>query len=140
MASHQWHKNLKVENPFRHVSEHDPSEVDSLAIQVTTIHSLTLAITRDKSLLCVDPRNMASFATIAAVQPYSAVKGLGGSSLSGAKLFIKPSRQSFKPKSIRYIKSLFIWNLGLRLMRMFLLGLGLVPWWPSMETKVFTLI
>lgn len=56
MASHQWHKNLLDENPFRHVSEHDPSEVDSLAIQVTTIHSLTLAITtatRDKSLLCV---------------------------------------------------------------------------------------
>ncbi|CAH8386013.1 unnamed protein product [Eruca vesicaria subsp. sativa] len=44
---------------------------------------------------------MASFATIAAVQPSSAVKGLGGSSLTGAKLFIKPSRQSFRPKSTR---------------------------------------
>uniref|UniRef100_A0A1J3IPU9 Photosystem I reaction center subunit VI n=1 Tax=Noccaea caerulescens TaxID=107243 RepID=A0A1J3IPU9_NOCCA len=41
---------------------------------------------------------MASFATIAGVQPSSAVKGLGGSSLAGTKLFIKPSRQSFKPK------------------------------------------
>ncbi|KAF2580901.1 hypothetical protein F2Q68_00006771 [Brassica cretica] len=42
---------------------------------------------------------MASLATIAAVQPSATVKGLGGSSLAGSKLFIKPSRQSFKPKS-----------------------------------------
>ncbi|WZZ47534.1 hypothetical protein YC2023_043793 [Brassica napus] len=44
---------------------------------------------------------MASLVTIAAVQPSATVKGLGGSSLAGAKLFIKPSRQSFKPKSTR---------------------------------------
>ncbi|ESQ48326.1 hypothetical protein EUTSA_v10021715mg [Eutrema salsugineum] len=44
---------------------------------------------------------MASFATVAAVKPSAAVKGLGGSSLAGAKLSFKPSRLSFKPKSIR---------------------------------------
>ncbi|AEE75776.1 putative photosystem I [Arabidopsis thaliana] len=44
---------------------------------------------------------MASLATVAAVKPSAAIKGLGGSSLAGAKLSIKPSRLSFKPKSIR---------------------------------------
>ncbi|KAF3522070.1 hypothetical protein Bca4012_098789 [Brassica carinata] len=44
---------------------------------------------------------MASFETITAVQPLTAVKGLRGSSLSGSKLFIKPSRKSFKSKSTR---------------------------------------
>ncbi|XP_021298635.1 photosystem I reaction center subunit VI, chloroplastic [Herrania umbratica] len=43
---------------------------------------------------------MASVATLAAVQP-TTIKGLGGSSLSGTKLFVKPSRQSFKPKNYR---------------------------------------
>ncbi|KAH0873155.1 hypothetical protein HID58_070517 [Brassica napus] len=46
-------------------------------------------------------RNMASFETITAVQPLTAVKGLRGSSLSRSKLFIKPSRKSFKSKSTR---------------------------------------
>ncbi|CAF2056823.1 unnamed protein product [Brassica oleracea] len=55
---------------------------------------------------------MASFETITAVQPLTAVKGLRGSSLSRSKLFIKPSRKSFKSKSTR----------------------ELVPWWRSMET------
>ncbi|CAF1934073.1 hypothetical protein Bca4012_074064 [Brassica carinata] len=44
---------------------------------------------------------MASLATVAAVKPSVAVKGLGGSSLAGAKLSFKPSRLSIKPKSIR---------------------------------------
>ncbi|KAE8700652.1 Photosystem I reaction center subunit VI [Hibiscus syriacus] len=43
---------------------------------------------------------MASFATFAAVQP-AAVRGLGGSSLKGTKLLVKPSRQSFKHKNYR---------------------------------------
>ncbi|CAL5443946.1 unnamed protein product [Camellia sinensis] len=38
---------------------------------------------------------MASLATFAAVQPAS-VKGLSGSSLSGTKLRLKPSRQTFR--------------------------------------------
>ncbi|XP_050233748.1 photosystem I reaction center subunit VI-1, chloroplastic-like [Mercurialis annua] len=42
---------------------------------------------------------MASLATFAAVQP-ATVKGLGGSSLAGTKLYVKPSRQSFRPKNI----------------------------------------
>ncbi|WCJ40785.1 Photosystem I reaction center subunit VI chloroplastic [Euphorbia peplus] len=45
---------------------------------------------------------MASLATtFASVQPATTVKGLGGSSLTGTKLHLKPSRQSFTPKSIR---------------------------------------
>ncbi|XP_022721079.1 photosystem I reaction center subunit VI, chloroplastic-like [Durio zibethinus] len=43
---------------------------------------------------------MASLATLAAVQP-ATIKGLGGSSLSVTKLFVKPTRQSFKPKKYR---------------------------------------
>ncbi|XVE52081.1 hypothetical protein DITRI_Ditri02bG0092400 [Diplodiscus trichospermus] len=43
---------------------------------------------------------MASLATLAAVQP-TTIKGLGSSSLSGTKLFVKPTRQSFKPKNCR---------------------------------------
>ncbi|GLU14496.1 hypothetical protein SLE2022_310610 [Rubroshorea leprosula] len=43
---------------------------------------------------------MASLATLAAVQP-TTVKGLGGISLTGTKLYIKPSRQSLKPKKYR---------------------------------------
>ncbi|KAE8659519.1 Photosystem I reaction center subunit VI [Hibiscus syriacus] len=43
---------------------------------------------------------MASLATLAAVQP-TTVKGLGGSSLNGTKLLVKPARQSFKPKNYR---------------------------------------
>ena len=43
---------------------------------------------------------MASLATFAAVQP-AAVKGLAGSSLTGTKLQIKPSRKSFRPTSYR---------------------------------------
>ncbi|KAI7985435.1 hypothetical protein LOK49_LG14G01910 [Camellia lanceoleosa] len=39
---------------------------------------------------------MASLATFAAVQP-TAVKGLSGSSLTGTKLRLKPSRQTFRP-------------------------------------------
>lgn len=45
---------------------------------------------------------MASLATIAAVQP-ATIKGLGGSSLAGTKLIVKPTRQSFRPKSFKYI-------------------------------------
>ncbi|KAL1199440.1 Photosystem I reaction center subunit VI-1 [Cardamine amara subsp. amara] len=44
---------------------------------------------------------MASLATVATVKPSAAIKGLGGSSLTGTKLSIKPSRLNFKPKSIR---------------------------------------
>ncbi|PON88423.1 Photosystem I PsaH, reaction centre subunit VI [Trema orientale] len=43
---------------------------------------------------------MASLATLAAVQP-ATIKGLGGSSLSGTKLSIKPTRQSLRPKNFR---------------------------------------
>ncbi|KAK8551230.1 hypothetical protein V6N13_119708 [Hibiscus sabdariffa] len=43
---------------------------------------------------------MASLATLAVVQP-TTVKGLGGSSLNGTKLLVKPARQSFKPKNYR---------------------------------------
>ncbi|XWS18989.1 hypothetical protein CRYUN_Cryun32bG0092200 [Craigia yunnanensis] len=43
---------------------------------------------------------MASLATLAAVQP-TTIKGLGGSCLSGTKLFVKPTCQSFKPKNYR---------------------------------------
>ncbi|KAE8656972.1 Photosystem I reaction center subunit VI [Hibiscus syriacus] len=43
---------------------------------------------------------MASLATLAAVQP-TTVKGLGGSSLNGINLLVKPARQSFKPKNYR---------------------------------------
>ncbi|KAL8098969.1 hypothetical protein AgCh_031613 [Apium graveolens] len=39
---------------------------------------------------------MASLASFAAVQPIN-IKGLAGSSLTGTKLHIKPSCQSFKP-------------------------------------------
>ncbi|CAI0423147.1 unnamed protein product [Linum tenue] len=43
---------------------------------------------------------MASLATFAAVQPAAAsVKGLGGSSICGTKLHVKPSRQSFRAKT-----------------------------------------
>ncbi|XP_030457729.1 photosystem I reaction center subunit VI-1, chloroplastic-like [Syzygium oleosum] len=41
-----------------------------------------------------------SLATLAAVQPV-AVKGLGGSSLAGTKLHVKPARRSFRPRSIK---------------------------------------
>lgn len=44
---------------------------------------------------------MASLATLAAVQP-ATIKGLGGSSLTGTKLYVKPSRQSLRAKSFRY--------------------------------------
>ncbi|XP_010535168.1 PREDICTED: photosystem I reaction center subunit VI, chloroplastic isoform X2 [Tarenaya hassleriana] len=44
---------------------------------------------------------MASLATVAAVQSAATVNGLAGSSLAGTKLFIKPSRQSFRPISTR---------------------------------------
>ncbi|CAN7011118.1 unnamed protein product [Brassica rapa subsp. trilocularis] len=44
---------------------------------------------------------MASLAAVAALKPSTTIKGLGGSSLSGAKLSFKPSRLSIKPKSIR---------------------------------------
>ncbi|XP_010545700.1 PREDICTED: photosystem I reaction center subunit VI-2, chloroplastic-like [Tarenaya hassleriana] len=44
---------------------------------------------------------MASLTTVAAVQSSAAVNGLSGSSLAGTKLFIKPSRQSFRPRSTR---------------------------------------
>lgn len=43
---------------------------------------------------------MASLATLASVQP-TTIKGLGGSTLIGTKLFVKPTRQSFKPKNNR---------------------------------------
>ncbi|GKV27036.1 hypothetical protein SLE2022_383130 [Rubroshorea leprosula] len=43
---------------------------------------------------------MASLATLAAVQPIT-VKGLAGSSFTGTKLYVKPARQSFKPKKYR---------------------------------------
>ncbi|XWS20275.1 hypothetical protein CRYUN_Cryun31cG0086700 [Craigia yunnanensis] len=43
---------------------------------------------------------MTSLATLAAVQP-TTIKGLGGSSLFGTKLFVKPTRQSFNPKNYR---------------------------------------
>ncbi|XP_022777170.1 photosystem I reaction center subunit VI, chloroplastic-like [Durio zibethinus] len=43
---------------------------------------------------------MASLATLAAVQP-TTIKGLGCSSLSGTKLFVKPTRQSLKHKNYR---------------------------------------
>uniref|UniRef100_A0A5B6YZR8 Photosystem I reaction center subunit VI n=1 Tax=Davidia involucrata TaxID=16924 RepID=A0A5B6YZR8_DAVIN len=43
---------------------------------------------------------MASLATFAAVQPIT-VKGLGGSSLTGTKLHVKPSRQSLRPTNYR---------------------------------------
>ncbi|KAG7018324.1 Photosystem I reaction center subunit VI, chloroplastic, partial [Cucurbita argyrosperma subsp. argyrosperma] len=43
---------------------------------------------------------MASLATLAAVQPVT-VKGLGGSSLAGTKLPLRPTRQSFRPKSFK---------------------------------------
>ncbi|KAK2971178.1 hypothetical protein RJ640_008602 [Escallonia rubra] len=43
---------------------------------------------------------MASLATFAALQP-ATVKGLGGSSLAGTKLHLKPSRQSLKPTNYR---------------------------------------
>ncbi|KAJ9179200.1 hypothetical protein P3X46_011015 [Hevea brasiliensis] len=43
---------------------------------------------------------MASLATFASVQT-ATVKGLGGSSLTGTKLCIKPSRQSLRPKNMR---------------------------------------
>ncbi|XP_058004978.1 photosystem I reaction center subunit VI, chloroplastic isoform X2 [Hevea brasiliensis] len=42
---------------------------------------------------------MASLATFASVQT-ATVKGLGGSSLTGTKLCIKPSRQSLRPKNM----------------------------------------
>ncbi|CAN6573315.1 unnamed protein product [Malus baccata var. baccata] len=43
---------------------------------------------------------MASLATLAAVQP-AAINGLGGSSLTGTKLVVKPTRQSIRTKNIR---------------------------------------
>ncbi|KAK7842316.1 photosystem I reaction center subunit VI, chloroplastic-like [Quercus suber] len=43
---------------------------------------------------------MASLATLAAVQPVN-IKGLGGSSLTGTKLAIKPTRQSLRSKNFR---------------------------------------
>ncbi|XP_010254085.1 PREDICTED: photosystem I reaction center subunit VI, chloroplastic-like [Nelumbo nucifera] len=43
---------------------------------------------------------MASLATLAAVQPVS-VKGLGGSSLTGTKLSVRPCRRSLARTSIR---------------------------------------
>ncbi|KAF2323417.1 hypothetical protein GH714_035388 [Hevea brasiliensis] len=42
---------------------------------------------------------MASLATFASVQT-ATVKGLGGSSLTGTKLCVKPSRQSLRPKNM----------------------------------------
>ncbi|KAJ8755925.1 hypothetical protein K2173_024470 [Erythroxylum novogranatense] len=42
---------------------------------------------------------MASLTTFYAVQP-ATIKGLGGSSLTGTKLHVKPSRQSLRPKNI----------------------------------------
>ncbi|XP_068345546.1 photosystem I reaction center subunit VI-2, chloroplastic-like [Pyrus communis] len=43
---------------------------------------------------------MASLATLAAVQP-ATINGLGGSSLTGTKLVVKPTRQSIRTKNIR---------------------------------------
>ncbi|XP_044484007.1 photosystem I reaction center subunit VI-2, chloroplastic-like [Mangifera indica] len=43
---------------------------------------------------------MASLATIAAVQP-TTIKGLGGSSLAGTKLSVKPASQSLRLKKVR---------------------------------------
>ena len=48
---------------------------------------------------------MASLATLAAVQP-ATINGLGGSSLSGTKLVIKPTRQTLRPRNVRYCKLL----------------------------------
>uniref|UniRef100_A0A2P2M639 Photosystem I reaction center subunit VI n=1 Tax=Rhizophora mucronata TaxID=61149 RepID=A0A2P2M639_RHIMU len=45
---------------------------------------------------------MASLATLAAVQPAANIKGLGGSSLSGTKLHVKPSGQSMRLKNFRH--------------------------------------
>lgn len=47
---------------------------------------------------------MASLASFAAVQPMT-IKGLAGSSLTGTKLHIKPSCQTFKPISYKYSDS-----------------------------------
>ena len=44
---------------------------------------------------------MASLATLAAIQPATTVKGLGGTSLAGAKLHVRPSRQSLRSKSFK---------------------------------------
>ncbi|KAB2604270.1 photosystem I reaction center subunit VI-2 [Pyrus ussuriensis x Pyrus communis] len=43
---------------------------------------------------------MASLTTLAAVQP-AAINGLEGSSLTGTKLVVKPTRQSIRTKNIR---------------------------------------
>ncbi|KAK6912052.1 Photosystem I PsaH, reaction centre subunit VI [Dillenia turbinata] len=44
---------------------------------------------------------MASLATLAAVQPSTTLKGLGGSSLAGTKLHIKPSRRNLRVNNVR---------------------------------------
>ncbi|XP_059640662.1 photosystem I reaction center subunit VI, chloroplastic-like [Cornus florida] len=44
---------------------------------------------------------MASLATLAALQPTTTVKGLGGSSLTGTKLHVKTSRQILRPTNYR---------------------------------------
>ena len=86
---------------------------------------------------------MASLATLAAVQPV-AVKGLGGSSLAGTKLPLRPSRQTLTPKNFKYQNQspkmllLLVWNC-MKLVGGFLFS-GLVLWWLSMVTKAFTLI
>ncbi|XP_050382880.1 photosystem I reaction center subunit VI, chloroplastic-like [Argentina anserina] len=43
---------------------------------------------------------MASLATLAAVNP-ATINGLGGSSLSGTKLVIKPTCQTLRPRNVR---------------------------------------
>nr|DAD26893.1 TPA_asm: hypothetical protein HUJ06_028361 [Nelumbo nucifera] len=63
---------------------------------------------------------MASLATLAAVQPVS-VKGLGGSSLTGTKLSVRPCRRSLARTSIR-----------------FYFETGPAQWWRSTATKVST--
>ncbi|KAI4331247.1 hypothetical protein MLD38_029450 [Melastoma candidum] len=44
---------------------------------------------------------MASLTTFATVQTQGTIKGLGGSSLSGTKLHVKPSRQALRSRTIR---------------------------------------
>lgn len=74
-----------------HAKDQKPQDPKPLLTQSHT-HTLTPHHTT--------PQAMASLATIAAVQP-ATIKGLGGSSLAGTKLYLKPTRQSLRPKNVR---------------------------------------
>lgn len=79
------------------IQSQDPNPIWSL----TSSFSLQLQICSFSKQKALRQATMASLATLAAVQPVT-VKGLGGSSLAGAKLPLRPSRQTFRPKNFKY--------------------------------------